>query len=284
MTDVLHAVRRANPVVASSLDDVVASRSDDLLAQLRNGDIATTLSFKLESPMPRRAFIVPIKPRFVAAFGLLVVVAALATPAFGVVGRIRDLFQGTPPTPAVVRDFQIWNDLSGWQPTTGDAQPSPPAAAQGKLASTFPTVDPSHAHGLLEVQFAEGPVYLWAAPLAGGGECAVLESTDTQGNELGNSWGSGESWCVSPNPSSTPRTFGQYGRPTNHNQRVLPGKAPGAASVIIQFADGTETHAPVVEGFFLVPVNGAPQSPETTVAKITSYDDGGNELAQMTPP
>jgi hypothetical protein len=211
--------------------------------------------------------------------------ALLATPAFGIVSRIRDLFTGTPATQAVINDFQSWNAVSGWHPTRSNGSPAVAAAAESQLVATFPAVDPQRAHGILAVQLSSSATYyLWAAPLESGGECAILQSADAQGNEQGNSWGSGESWCVTATSPAGVQTFGQYGRPTNHDLRVLPGKAPGSSSVKLQFADGSTRRSPVVEGFFLTPLDGAPQSPGTTVTHITSYDSDGNLLAEKTFP
>jgi hypothetical protein len=137
------------------------------------------------------------------------------------------------------------------------------------------------AHGVLAVDIGSAKEELWAAPLVDGtGECAILEAIDANGAELGNTWGAGASWCVAHGQSSTIKTFGEHGRPGNHNLLVLPGIAPGAASVRVVFGDGSSTTAPVVEGYFIVPVSGSPGSPSAEVTSITSLDSAGHQIAQ----
>jgi hypothetical protein len=216
--------------------------------------------------------------RLMAAVGAVaaLVVVVVATPAFGVGHALRDLFEGTPPTPDVIHDFESWNASRGWQP--GQA-PSTSPTASSSLSSEYPAVDPQQAHGLISVQLPEGPAFLWAAPLPDGRECAIFETTGAQGSQQGASWGGGQSECASPTVPSPPALFGENARPSDIEHRVLTGKAPGASTVVITFADETTTKAPVVEGFFMVAVTGPLRSLQTTATDVRSYDANGNLIA-----
>jgi Sigma-70 region 2 len=89
------------------------------------------------------------RPRLVlvvALPGLVVVPAALT---FG--GRIVDLFEGTPAPPPVSTVF------------TGNNRFAEMAMRAG-FATRFPHVDVSKAHGVIQIQTADGPEDLWAAP------------------------------------------------------------------------------------------------------------------------
>lgn len=229
----------------------------------------------------------PRRPRRLGTAAVVgtILIAALAgaalAGAFGV-------FDGTPAPPSVQQKFAFWNQHAGWimNPSTKTIGPPPPEPAQ-----SAPSIDPSKAHGVLEAQLGAGlaAYYIWAAPLTNGdGECAIISHTDGQGNMAGGSMSPGYSWCVTATTSSQPRTWGEFGpggfSSDGPPERVLPGKAPGASMVKVKFEDGTSTDAPVVEGFFLLPITGPARSPGTEPTAITSYDAQGNVIGQANYP
>ena len=95
---------------------------------------------------------------------LLMQIALLASPAVGVVGYVRDLFEGTPPTPLVQQRFNQWDEAMA-------TLPNHPPHRPGNW-----DVDTSKVHGVIAVQTPDGPLYLWAAPIReGGGQCWLLQ-------------------------------------------------------------------------------------------------------------
>jgi hypothetical protein len=118
---------------------------------------ATTPRPRLRRPLFRS---LPRRQRLgltAAVVGLVLVPTALA---FG--GRIVSLFEGTPAPPAVSFVF------------TGQHRFAEMAMRAG-FAIQFPQVDVSKAHGVLQIQTAEGPEDLWAAPNDQGGQRSFID-------------------------------------------------------------------------------------------------------------
>lgn len=229
----------------------------------RAGEQRERRSPRLAPPQRRRG-------RLLLLVGLLAAgVIVIATPALGVIGAIRDLFEGTPPTPLVQQHFMTWNGMQR-------RAKHPPHWNQFN-------VNASKAHGVLAMRTNDGPVYLWVAPTRSGGTCWLLQfvnhkSTPTEpigpsgclgttptGSSVG--W-----WGILPSPSvwrsgagTGPNSFG-----------ILIGEAFGDASyVIVESSRRPMLRVPIVEHFFAAVVPGG-----AAIQKITSYDSHGKQLAE----
>jgi hypothetical protein len=219
---------------------------------------------------PRLAFPPGRRARRLLVIGLLAAgVVAIATPALGVIGAIRDLFEGTPPTPLVQQHFMAWNQL-------------------GRRATHSPRwnqlqVNASKAHGVLAIRTSDGPVYLWVAPTRSGGTCWLLQfvnhkSTATQSIGPSGCLGTtliGSSiawWGILPSPSVWRDGVGA----SSASFGILIGQAFGDASyLIVESSRHPILRVPVVEHFFAAVVPAEP-----TIHKITSYDSHGKQLAE----
>ena len=83
-----------------------------------------------------------------------------AAVAFG--SRIVDIFEGTPAPPEVSTNFNAFNAMADLSTKQG-------------FADNAPHADVSKAHGVVEIQTADGPEDLWAAPSADGGTCYFID-------------------------------------------------------------------------------------------------------------
>lgn len=97
------------------------------------------------------------------------IITILVAPGLGVGGRLADLIEGTPAPPAVQNSF-----------ATNDEQRQKlfayAAAAGHQLHARFSRVDPTRARGIAVVDAPGGPIYLWAAPTADGGQCWLIQA------------------------------------------------------------------------------------------------------------
>ena len=147
-----------------------------------------------------------------------------------------------------------------------EGKPAPPSIKSvfkesNKMAATFakalgrrqPKAIASKAHGVIQVQTAEGPLDLWAAPASGGGTCYFVgwQSDVHQTRALG------ESSCI---PGSVEHTrsaahslsISWGGDYVHRAYEVVNGYAfRGATSVRFRLSDGRTRTLPVVEGLFL---------------------------------
>jgi hypothetical protein len=193
----------------------------------------------------------------VAALALLLVPTAVALR-----GQIADLFQGTPAPPAVSTSFEANNKVADM-------------ATQKGFGDKFPHADVSQAHGVIEIQTADGPQDLWVAPNDQGGKCFFIDwANDAPGP--GGQFGFGG--CSPSSPPSSDIGWGSiwvYPHPdliTVYGQVYLP-----AARVDVQLADGSMRTLPVVEDYFLSSLpNGV------KVERITAYSDSGDAVATST--
>jgi hypothetical protein len=110
------------------------------------------------------------RPRKRAA--LVAVVAAtaalLVAPAFGIGGRVLDLIQGEPAPPAVQNYFAEGN-LRRHHLYAGAS------AAGREMRDRFSRVIASETRGITEIQTADGPINLWAAPTEDGRQCWLIQ-------------------------------------------------------------------------------------------------------------
>jgi hypothetical protein len=193
----------------------------------------------------------------VAALALLLVPTAVALR-----GQIADLFQGTPAPPAVSTSFEANNKVADM-------------ATQKGFGEKFPHADVSQAHGVIEIQTADGPQDLWVAPNDQGGKCFFIDwANDAPGP--GGQFGFGG--CSPSSPPSSDIGWGSiwvYPHPdliTVYGQVYLP-----AARVDVELADGSIRALPVVEDYFLGSLpNGV------KVERITAYSDSGDAVATST--
>jgi hypothetical protein len=210
-------------------------------------------------PLARRF---PRRPRLlvaVVAAALLLVPAALA---FG--GKIVDLFEGTPAPPSVSNSFSALNRIADM-------------ATQEGFASRFPHADVSKAHGVLEIQTADGPEDLWAAPSDQGGDCWFIDFVHDPPGADGQKYGHGG--CDPLPPPASNINWGDVWVYPHPSLLTVWGKVyVDAAAVQVTLADGSAKTLPVVEGLFLGSLDR-----DAKVTQLTAYDDAGNEVAQTTP-
>lgn len=198
----------------------------------------------------------------VVALALLVVPTAVALR-----GKISDLFEGTPPPPAVTNFFAANNKMAD-------------LALQKGFGARFPHADVGKAHGVIEIQTADGPQDLWVAPNDQGGVCWFIDfANDAAPNGVHPGSGSCDTSASLRGPASI--AFEGPGWDINHpSLYTVDGRVYGdAATVQVAFADGSKITLPVVEGLFL----GSLDRP-VKMAQVTAYDEAGNQVAQMTRP
>lgn len=217
---------------------------------------------------PRLAFPSSRHTRHLLVIGLLAAGILIATPAFGVIGAIRDLFEGTPPTPLVQQHFTKWDELMAKQ--SAPPTPAPPPTW---------TVDTRKVHGVLAVHTSDGPLFLWAAPIDDARQCWLLQFANDPDpdNTL-----YGPSGCDGTIPVDPFRIdwWGDFAQASHPSVRILVGQARGtAASVVAELADHSTLRAQVVESFFVATI-----PPDAKITKITSYDSNENQLAESTQP
>jgi len=198
----------------------------------------------------------------VVALALLLVPTAVALR-----GQITDLFEGSPPPPAVSGFFRTNNQMADM-------------ALQKGFGARFPHADVGKAHGVIEIQTADGPLDLWVAPNDRGGVCWFIDyANDPAPNGVHPGLGSCDTSASSRGPASI--AFDGPGWDITHpSLYTVSGRAySDAATVQVAFADGSKTTLPVVEGLFL----GSLDRP-VKVTQATAYDEAGNQVAQLTRP
>lgn len=193
----------------------------------------------------------------VAVVGALVLVPA----AWAAVNA----FEGTPAPPVIQQNFVQWNAAADmWNlvllnPRTGAVTP-------------YPGADASQAHGVLQLQTADGPLDLWAAPeLDGIGSCWFVgwESDLHADPAIGNS-----SCTSADGPAINPQTYND----ASHPYTVLVGSVTGAETTLdVTLTDGSTTTLPVVEHLFLGAL-----PPGSEPASIVGRDAAGNVVASWT--
>jgi hypothetical protein len=196
-------------------------------------------------------------PRITIAVALAALVLVPAAVAFG--GRIVDFFEGTPPTPAVSAFYEGMNRMADM------------AVAEG-FATKFPKADVSRIHGVIEIQTADGPQDLWAAPTEEGGSCWFV---DFAGDPSGPHGQLGYGSCDLPTPPTPDVDFEDYWTAEHPELLTALGRVRvPAASVRLTLSDGSAVAAPVVEGFYLVSLANGDR-----VVSVTAFDTAGNQVA-----
>jgi hypothetical protein len=192
----------------------------------------------------------------VAALALLLVPTAVALR-----GQIADLFEGTPAPPAVSTSFEANNKVADM-------------ATQKGFGDKFPHADVSEAHGVIEIQTADGPQDLWVAPSDQGGTCYFIDwANDVPGP--GGQFGFGGCSQSSPRSGIGWGNVWAYSHPdlmTLYGHVYVP-----ATRVDVRLADDSVRTLPVVEDYFLgsLPKN-------VKIDGITAYNDSGDAVATST--
>ena len=151
---------------------------------------------------------------------------------------IAKSFEGTPAPPSVKSDFRFSNQM------------------RAKIAKTLGRKQPkaiaSKAHGVIQVQTADGPIDLWAAPTTDGGTCYLYGWPSGPNNRLGAT----SSGCVASDPKLAGvqhnLDWGEGSDYQHRNYNVINGYAWGRATTVrVTLSNGKATTLPVVEGLFL---------------------------------
>lgn len=145
--------------------------------------------------------------------------------------------------------------------------------------SDVATADVSKLHGVMQLQTADGPLDLWAAPSSNGGVCEWLAfEEDLQPGANGASDGG----CLNP-----PLKLIAGSIQTDSGERNLYiaygyTSIPSAATATMTLSDGRSATAPVVEGWYLTTFGRKPGTPDfaVTIAKTTIDNASGNQLAE----
>jgi hypothetical protein len=184
---------------------------------------------------------------------LVIVPTALA---FG--GRLADWFEGKPAPASIRQDFVGFN---------ADMQKMAVGTAKAGLVRKAPQAIAARAHGVLALETADGPVYLWAAPRRGGGICWLTQLVAAKRLAV---LSCDEAW-----PLTRRLTFQTYGTVFYPSEQFIIGRVfGGAASVMVALSDGETTKLPVVEGLF---VGAYPK--HVHPLKIAAYNTAGARVA-----
>ena len=196
----------------------------------------------------------------VAALALLLVPTAVALR-----GQIAELFQGTPAPPAVSTSFEGLNRFAD-------------ATIRAGFARQAPHADVSKAHGVIEIQTADGPQDLWAAPNDEGGVCWFIDFANDQPS--GNAR-PGFGGCVTSSPPAPDILLeGPAWMLSHPSLSTVDGHVyTDAATVQLTLADGSTRTLPVIEGLFLGSLD-----KDAKVTQVAAYDKNGTKVAQLTRP
>jgi hypothetical protein len=205
---------------------------------------------------------IPRRPRLALAVALVGFVLVPAALAFG--GKIVDLFEGTPAPPAVSTSFEGFNRFADLSIREGFARQAPHA-------------DVSKAHGVIEIQTADGPQDLWAAPNDQGGLCWFVDFAKDQAPSARPGFGTCD---TSTPPSSNIAVEGPAWMLPHPLLYTVDGRVyVDAATVQLTRADGSTATLPLVEGLFLGSFdNGA------KVTQVRAYDKAGTKVAERSLP
>lgn len=191
-----------------------------------------------------------------AAIVVVLAVAGIAIAAgFGA-------FEGTPAPPDVSTGFKQLNQLAG-------------TAVEKDFYLNFPQTDASKAHGVIEIQTADGPEDVWAAPGVKRGQCYLIDyanDTKSGGGVL-----SIDGCEQSPAPPSN-LDFSDVWMHTHPDLMTVYGSVyVPAATVKLTLDNGSIMTVPVIENLF---IGSLPRG--TKVNKVTAFDTAGNQVAEQT--
>jgi hypothetical protein len=202
-------------------------------------------------------------------YGLVAAVVAMLVLA-PVSWAVAHAFEGSPPPQSISAAVQHLNALV-------------PQLNASVPAADVATAEVSKLHGVMQVQTADGPLDLWAAPSTNGGVCEwIAFEGDLQPGANGGSDGG----CLNPplklvadslqSDSGHPSLYIAYGYTS----------IPSAATATVTLSDGRSATIPVVEGWYLTTFDRKPGTPDfaVTVAMTTIADASGNQLAEWQAP
>ena len=218
-----------------------------------------------------------LRPALVVAVVGLVLVPTAA--AFG--GRIVSLFLGTSAPPSVSFVFSGDNRFAEMAMRAGFAR--------------LPHVDVSKAHGVIQIQTADGPEDLWVAPNDQGGRSAFIDFAKQPPGSMAHNVvqnvqsGRAESSSTVPglgfgfsDPVAAPAaniTLHELGWVLHPSLVTVTGTVyVDAATVQLTLADGSTMTLPVVERMFL-----GSFSKGAKVTQVAAFDKAGNRVANLTP-
>jgi hypothetical protein len=167
--------------------------------------------------------------RYLAA--VAVVVALVLAPA---AWAITQAFEGKPAPPSVKSFFQNSNAMR--------------ARFAKALGRKEPRAIVSKAHGVIQVETADGPIDLWAAAARGGGTCTLVawEPTPTRPHSV-NAGG-----CYAATATGGTLDWSSEGDYWHRNYNVVMGYVYGhPATVRVTLSNGRTATLPVVEHLFL---------------------------------
>ncbi len=197
--------------------------------------------------------------------GLAVALVALASAGVAVAAGFG-AFEGTPAPHSIEQDFVQLN--------AGNANLVVMNPQTGAFVTHVPNADASQAHGVFQLQTADGPLDLWAAPeLDGSGTCWFVgwESELTADQAIGNG---GCALGLSPIAPST------YNEASHPSYTVIVGSVTGSETTLaVTLTDGQTTTLPVAEHLFLGAVPGGSE-----LASIVGRDVNGDVVATWTAP
>ncbi len=205
----------------------------------------------------RSGFRLSRRSRLVVALVAVALVLVPTALAFG--SKIVDLFEGTPAPSTISSNFAFSNRLAD-------------ELTKKSIAFRLPHADVSKAHGVVEIQTADGPEDLWAAPDDQGGQCWFIDFTN---DPVGSNGRYGFGGCY-PSPPPSNINWGEVGIPLHPSLMTVSGHVyVDAATLQLTLADGSTKTLPVVEGMFLGSLKKGAK-----VTQLTAYDAAGNVVAQ----
>lgn len=191
----------------------------------------------------------------------VVVVALLACAGVGIAAAFG-AFEGTPAPPDVTTNFAQLNQVAG-------------SAVQRGFYLNLPQTDPSKAHGVLEIQTADGPEDLWAAPDNKGGQCYLIDFVNDSAGTNGVLSVDG---CEQSPAPPTNLSFSDVWINTHADLMTVYGSVYVPAKTVQLTLDNDSTMTlPVVENLF---IGSLPRG--TKVNKVTAFDTAGNQVAEQT--
>jgi hypothetical protein len=197
------------------------------------------------------------RPRVLLACAILAAAGVTAASASGLGDRVREFVAGEPAPRPVQQQFDL---LSRRKAVVPWLQHDPRSNAIA-----------SKAEGVLAIETSVGPVYLWVAPTAGGGECHLLDIAT-----LPVPRGSLSCGPLPVRLDHVPRSSVRETRVGDRYLRLLHGRvAQDVASVEVRFTNGERATISTAKGFFLRELTGD-EEPKLLIAR----DNDGRELGR----
>jgi hypothetical protein len=201
-------------------------------------------------------------------------VAAVATVAALVLApaawAITQAFEGKPAPQSVKSEFEAGNKMSAMFAKT--------------LGRREPKAIASKAHGVIQVQTADGPIDLWAAPASGGGACYFVGWE----SEIRETRAYGMSTCATAKPPRSAHNleWGSWGEYTHRTYKIVQGYVYGPATTIrIALSDGSTRTLPVVEHLFLGALHQSVHwRLRPRITSLTARDAGGRVVGYWRLP